>query len=199
MKHLYLLSAVLLLAAGCASKPEYYSPEDPGFVAIGITDRDFSIAAEAMIADMLESGALDKPSGGRYVLAIGRVANRTRRDIDIDQLVKKIRVALLNSKKVVVTDAVGVNSAVGVDSIDPVVSGFGDLANDPNFDPATVPQGGTRVAPELALSGKIIEKVIIISSSKKGIEYTFQLSITDLKTGLAFWEGEKVIGKIGKR
>lgn len=195
MKHLYLLPAVLLIAAGCATKTEMIDMSHDTSDRINDLDsRDFDAAAEAMIADMLESGALDKQSGGRYVMAIGRVANRTRQDIDIDQLVKKIRIALLKSKKVVVTTAVG---AAGPE--DGMSAAVRDLANDGMFNEATVAQQGTAVAPELSLSGKIIEKNLKISNSKKRIEYIFQLSITDIKTGLAFWEGEKTIGKIGRR
>ena len=74
-----------------------------------------------------------------------------------------------------------------------------DLADDEMFNAATVAQQGTAIAPEMSLSGKIVERDMKISSSKKRIEYIFQLSLTDIKTGLAFWEGEKTIGKIGKR
>ena len=60
-------------------------------------------------------------------------------------------------------------------------------------------QQGTAIAPELSLTGKIIERNLKITSSKQRIEYIFQLSLTDINTGLAFWEGEETIGKIGKR
>lgn len=195
MKQLYLLPAVLLLAAGCATQTEMIDLKHDTTARVNKLDsRDFDAAAEAMIADMIESGAVDKPGGGRYVLAIGRVANRTKQDIDIDQLVKKIRVALLKSKKVVVTTAVG---ATGPE--DGMSAAVRDLANDGMFNEATVAQEGTAIAPELSLSGKIVERNLAISSSKQRIEYIFMLSITDIKTGLAFWEGEETIGKIGKR
>lgn len=160
----------------------------------GLDSRDFSIAAERLIGDMLASGAVDKLGGGRYVLAIGRVANRTRQDIDVDQLVKKIRIALLRSGKVVVTTVV---SASGwEDDMSLVVR---DLANNGLLDTGTVAHAGMAIAPELSLSGKIIERNLRITNSKQRIEYFFQLSITDINTGLAIWEGEEVIGKIGSR
>ena len=74
-----------------------------------------------------------------------------------------------------------------------------DLADDEMFNANTVAQQGTAIAPELSLSGKIIERNLKISSSKQRIEYIFQLSLTDINTGLAFWEGEETIGKIGAR
>lgn len=192
---LAIIPAALVLAAGCATTTQRLDlTHDTSAEVNALDSRDFDIAAEKMISDMIESGAVDKPAGGRYVLAIGRVANRTKQDIDVDQLVKKIRVALLKSKKVVVTTAVGASGAE--DSMSRAVR---DLADDEMFNANTVAKQGTAIAPELSLSGKIIERDMKISSSKKRIEYIFQLSITDINTGLAFWEGEETIGKIGKR
>ena len=196
MKHITLLpAALLLLAAGCATQTEMIDLSHDTTARVNALDsRDFDTAAEKMISDMIESGAIDKPAGGRYVLAIGRVANRTKQDIDVDQLVKKIRVSLLKSKKVVVTTAVG---AAGAE--DNMSRAVRDLADDEMFNANTVAQQGTAIAPELSLSGKIIERNLKISSSKQRIEYIFQLTLPDINTGLAFWEGEETIGKIGAR
>jgi len=183
------------LASGCATTTQRLDlSHDTSEEVNALDSRDFSIAAEKMIEDMIDSGAVDKPAGGRYVLAIGRVANRTKQDIDVDQLVKKIRVALLKSRKVVVTTAVGAGGAE-----DNMSRAVRDLADDDMFNSATVAQAGTAIAPELSLSGKIIERNLRISSRKQRIEYIFQLSLTDIDSGLAFWEGEETIGKIGKR
>ena len=183
------------LLAGCATQTQRLDlSHDTSAEVNALDSRDFGIAAEKMISDMIESGDVDKPASGRYVLAIGRVANRTKQDIDTDQLVKKIRVSLLKSKKVVVTTAVG-----GSGAEDNMSRAVRDLADDEMFNANTVAQQGTAIAPELSLSGKIIERNLKISSSKQRIEYIFQLSLTDINTGLAFWEGEETIGKIGAR
>lgn len=188
-----LLAAVL--TSGCATTTQRIDLSHDTTEEVNALDsRDFNIAADKMIEDMIASGALDKPMGGRYVLAIGRVANRTKQDIDVDQLVKKIRVSLLRSGKVVVTTAVGASGAE-----DNMSRAVRELADDDMFNSATVARAGTAVAPELSLSGKIIERNLRISSSKQRIEYVFQLTITDINSGLAFWEGEETIGKIGRR
>jgi hypothetical protein len=188
-----LLAAVL--ASGCATPTQRIDlSHDTSAEVNALDSRDFDIAAEKMIEDMIASGAVDKPAGGRYVLAIGRVANRSGQDIDVDQLVKKIRVALLKSGKVVVTTAVAAGGAE-----DDMSRAVRDLADDDMFNSATVAKAGTAIAPELSLTGKIIGRNMKISSSKQRIEYIFQLSLTDINTGLAFWEGEETIGKIGAR
>jgi PBP1b-binding outer membrane lipoprotein LpoB len=52
--------------------------------------------------------------------------------------------------------------------------------------------------PDFTLSGKIIE-TLARSGSTRQSTYSFQLSLTDSKTGLAVWEGEKEITKQGTR
>lgn len=188
MKHtsLFPVFAAAALLAGCATETQLVDTDhDTSPLVNALDSRDFSRVAEKMIADMIESGALDKPNGGRYIVAISRVANRTKQDIDTDQLVKIIRVALLKSKKAVVSTA---------------ISGSGPEDNMSNIvrDLADEDMGGP-LLPELSLSGKIVERNLKIDRSKQRIEYIFELSLTDVRTGVAFWENQEPIIKIGKR
>ena len=52
------------------------------------------------------------------------------------------------------------------------------------------------VAPELSLSGKIIGRTNRVGD-KQQVDYYFQLTATNIETGLAYWEFEEVIAKIG--
>ena len=102
---------------------------------------------------MLKTGCLDKPSGGRYVVVISRVTNDTSQYIDTDQLIKKIRVAMLNSGKAVITTAVGLTGPE-----DQMSGAVRELSADQNFNQATVAGQGEMIAPDLSVSGKIIER-----------------------------------------
>jgi PBP1b-binding outer membrane lipoprotein LpoB len=53
-------------------------------------------------------------------------------------------------------------------------------------------------APSFSLSGKIAQSIVRVGRTKQS-DYTFELSLTNLKTGLADWEDEHVIVKQGKR
>ena len=55
----------------------------------------------------------------------------------------------------------------------------------------------TLVAPELSISGKIIQRDVKYDRKKTQVEYYFQLRITDMTTGLRFWQEEKILGKRG--
>ncbi len=189
------LSALLAagLITGCADKTERIDMNnDKGDQVMGLDYRDFNEAASKAVQSMLQSGALDKKNGDRYVLAISRVTNDTMQHIDTDQLIKKIRVELLRSGKVVVTTAIGANGAE-----DKMSKQARELREDDEFNQNTVQKKGTMVAPDMSLSGKILQRNITMDNGKQQVEYYFMLSLTEIKTGLAWWEGETVIGKRG--
>ena len=197
MKHLTKITLSVLLAAGlmsgCVDKTERIDMHnDKGDQVMGLDYRDFNQAASEAVQSMLMSGALDKKSGDRYVLAISRVTNDTMQHIDTDQLIKKIRVELLKSGKVVVTTAVSANGPE-----DAMSKQARELRNDDEFNQRTVQKKGTLVAPDMSLSGKILQRNVKMDDGKQQVEYYFMLSLTEIKTGLAWWEGETVIGKRG--
>ncbi|RLA70524.1 MAG: penicillin-binding protein activator LpoB [Epsilonproteobacteria bacterium] len=160
---------------------------------MGLDYRDFQGAAQEMIQSMIASGAVSKPGGGKYVLVVSDVINDTMQHIDTDQLVKKIRVGLLKSGKVLVTTAVGANGAEDKMSMQTRK----DLRGNEEFKQKTVAKKGEMIAPDLSLSGKIIQRNIRVDNSTQQVEYYFQMTLTDINTGLAGWEDEQVIGKRG--
>jgi len=160
---------------------------------MGLDYRDFQGAAQDMVQSLVNSGAITKKDGGRYVLTISRIVNDTMQHIDTDQLVKKIRVGLLRTGKVVVTTAVGIDGAEDKMSM----KTRKELRGNDEFNQKTVAKKGQMIAPDLSLSGKIIQRNITIDKDTQQVEYYFQMTLTDINTGLAFWEDEKVIGKRG--
>ncbi len=190
-----ILSALLAagLMSGCADKTERIDiHDDKGDQVMGLDYRDFNQAAAEAVQSMLKSGALDKKSGDRYVLAISRVTNDTMQHIDTDQLIKKIRVELLRSGKVVVTTAVSANGAE-----DKMSKQARELREDDEFNQRTVQEKGQLIAPDMSLSGKILQRNVRMDDGRQQVEYYFMLSLTEIKTGLAWWEGETIIGKRG--
>jgi hypothetical protein len=186
------LAAIFILSGCTSTTTNINMQDDRGAAVMGLDYRDFQNAASEAVQSMLMSGAVNKPDGSRYVLAISRIINDTQQHIDTDQLIKKIRVELLQSGKVVVTTAVSANGAEDAMSYQ-----VRELSESENFNQSTVAKKGQMIAPELSLSGKIIQRNVRINSSKQQVEYYFQLTVTDVNTGLAFWEGETVIGKRG--
>jgi uncharacterized protein (TIGR02722 family) len=118
--------------------------------------------------------------------------NDTMQRIDTDQLVKKIRIELLNSGKVVVTTAVGLNGPE-----DQMTMAARELRGNSEFNQSRVAAKGQLQAPDLSLSGKILQRNHNMSRGKQQVEYFFQLTLTDINSGLAIWEGETPIIKRG--
>lgn len=178
-----------LLFSGCADKVQKIDMNnDTGNQVAGLDYRDFNQAATEATQSMLRSPAITKPGGGRYVLAISDVKNDTMQHIDTDQLVKKIRIELLNSGKVFVTTAVG-------SAEDKMNKQARELRDNDEFKKSSTIQKGMLQAPDLSLSGKILQRNINMGDGKQQIEYYFMLTLTDLTSGFATWEGETVIGK----
>ena len=180
-----------LLFSGCADKVQKIDMNnDTGDQVAGLDYRDFNQAAAEATQSMLRSPAITKPGGGRYVLAISDVKNDTMQHIDTDQLIKKIRIELLNSGKVFVTTAMG-----GAE--DKMNKEARELRDNDEFKQNGTIKKGTLAAPDLSLSGKILQRNINMGNGKQQIEYYFMLTLTDLVNGFATWEGETVIGKRG--
>ncbi|MDQ7067338.1 MAG: hypothetical protein Q9M40_04770 [Sulfurimonas sp.] len=70
-----------------------------------------------------------------------------------------------------------------------------ELRENDEFRNSSVAKKGTLVAPDMSLSGKILQRNINMGNGKQQVEYYFMLTLTDLNNGFATWEGETIIGK----
>ncbi|MDR9440666.1 MAG: penicillin-binding protein activator LpoB, partial [Halomonas sp.] len=171
-KMLVLLAGLVPLLAGCATTPHYVDPaNDEGPVSMSLDYRDFEEAAGQAVDSMLASGAVDNPNGGRYVMVVSRIVNDTMQRLDTDQLVKKIRVDLLNSGRVATTTAVGIDGAE-----DEMNMQARTLRDSEEFDQRGVQKKGTLQAPDLSLSGKILQRNRKAGRQQQ-VEYYVQLSL----------------------
>jgi penicillin-binding protein activator len=185
----------LVLMTGCAPETSYIDTmHDEGKPVMALDYRDFDQAASEMVQSMLGSGALKKKDGGRYVMATGRIVNDTMQRIDTDQLMAKIEQELLNSGQVVMTSAVG--SKIDQTTYD-IRRDIKDSDVGDEFDQNTLPGKGTLVSPHLSVSGKIFQRNIRYDNNRQQIEYYFQLRVTEVASGLVFWQNETLIGKRG--
>lgn len=179
---------------GCATTQNTYvdSTTEKEDITLSLSYQDFQKASIEAATQMINSGRFNKSDGSPYVLAISEVINDTTQRLDVDQLIKKIRITLLNSGKFIITTAYRAGGAE-----DKMSEAVRNLSKNKNFNSKTVAKKGVMVAPDMGLSGKIIERVSTLTSGDKKVDYYFQLTITDLNTGLAWWEGETVVQKKG--
>jgi hypothetical protein len=184
-----LAATLSLVGAGCATNAHYVQTGgSENVVNVGqINIQDYMQAADAMTANLLASGVLDRVPSPPAVLAISRIVNNTANQIDTDLLIKRMRVAVLQSGKAVTTTTMG----LGGTAEDPMAKGL-QQENDFKSDVKS-----TRT-PDSTLSGKIIQLSVKAGDTRQAT-YSFQLSLTDSKTGNAVWEDYKDITKQGER
>jgi uncharacterized protein (TIGR02722 family) len=197
------LISILITNLGCEQPTvNIDTVHDDAKPVMALDYRDFDQAASGMIQSMLGSGTMNKPGGGRYVVATGRIINDTMQRIDTDQLMAKIEEELLNSGQVVMTSVVGDASKQG--AVDEMVlktrqdirdSGVSDEFEQETLE--TVAGKGQLIAPELSISGKIFQRNLRYDKDRQQVEYYFQLKVTDMRTGLRFWQKETLIAKRG--
>jgi len=188
---LHLVTVVAILATGCAQKTVNIDVmHDEGKPVMALDYRDFDQAASKLVQSMLASGALKKEDGSRYVVAKGRIVNDTMQRIDTDQLMVKIEIEILNSGQAVMTSAIGSGT-------DKLVHETRELRDSEEFDPSTVPERRTLIAPEMSIAGKIFQRNIRYDRNRQQVEYYFQLQLSDVKSGLRFWQDEVIVGKRG--
>jgi uncharacterized protein (TIGR02722 family) len=186
----------MLFLIGCEEVQKIDTANDTGKQVMALDYRDFDQAAGKMIQSLLASGTLAKQDGSRYVVSTGRITNDTMQRIDTDQLTAKVEQDLMASGQVVMTSAVGGKDSNRDQTIYEQRE-VRDSSVGEEFKQETMPQKGQIISPELSISGKIFQRNLRYDNDKQQVEYYFQLKLTDIKSGLRFWQDEVLIGKRG--
>jgi len=199
IQNMFLVFLSLMFLSSC-SAPIYTDgkasqKKQGNALSLGLDREDFEQSAQAMIESMLNDPAFAniKP-GERKVIAIGKIINDTPQRIDTDKLISKITIALRKSGKFILTTAVAAGGAR-----DEMSEAVRELRDNEEFNQNTISQKGSLIAPDFSLSGKIRQDNIKLRNGDIQAEYFFYLSLTDLNSGLAFWEDERTIDKTGSK
>jgi penicillin-binding protein activator len=182
---------VAMMVIGCGGETvtkvnDVNDPNGGGLTSAAIDPQDFNAAGSKMVASLLSSGALNNSPHTPAIMAMSRISDKTALIIDTDLLTKNIRISLLNSGKVQVTTVVGLNDK-GEDALAQGEHQKNEFMND-----------AAAVQPDYSLSGKIIEEYTQVNGQSQHT-YTFQLSLTDIRTGTAVWEDQRQVGKVSNR
>lgn len=186
---------VSLLVVGCASNR---APRDAVYIdSTGqrtvvsldqINIQDWSLAADELVASLLNSQVLDRAPQQPAVLAISRIVNNTTQQVDTDFLTRRVRIALNQSGKALTTTTFGRAGQVE----DELARETGEMQRFMEDDAAPMP------IPSFSLSGKLLEDRAQAGRTRQ-VTYVFQLAMTDIRSGLAMWEDEVMITKQGER
>ncbi len=183
------LAPLGLMLGGCETKVTQVDPSANQVInASQISPQEWAQAADKLINSLLTSNVLDHAPEKPAILGISRIVNNTQQQVDTDELTKKIRVALNQTGKVVTTTTVGLGGKVE----DPLAKQAAE------YNQFMAGQKQVTRMPDYTLSGKLLEDRIRQGDNTQ-ITYTFQLSLTDVRTGLAVWESEQQISKVARR
>jgi hypothetical protein len=174
MNKLFLLACAALIV-GCDTPASYKDPNGRDLVVSleKVNIQDFATAGSQMLQSMVSSPAFAK---GAPVLQLGIITNDTANNFDTSLLLSKITVPLVNSGRVTLLDSDATASAARA------AAGSG----------ANVPRA------EYVLKGKILEDRANAGSTRQN-SYVFQLTLVEVKRGVAVWQEEKIVTKQGTK
>lgn len=191
LKHAFRIcvGALLVLALAQAKKSPYYITDSKDFSSIGIDRHDIEAVVEKTTRKLLESSFV-RELQGQKVLAIADLRNLTDDDIDVEFLSRKITRTLRKSKKFTLTNAIAGSGS----SADNLITDSRKLTKDKHFNQYTTQEDGTLLAPDLSLSGKIVQRTKSVGDRVR-VDYDFLFVLTDLKSGRVVWDDEEHIAK----
>ena len=178
--------------AGCVNTSAYRPSDEEGIASKGVDLHDYQLVVEKMVTSMLKHG-LQTDSGKKPVISLGPIYNHTPYNIEVRMIGEDIRTEVLKSGLAKFSTATDFQHRGGES---------GDLykqlvyQNESNLvDPATVKGYGQIVGADYILFGNIYS----IERSQGGTteaNFKFNLTLTEVKTGLAVWSDTKPVRKM---
>ena len=174
MNKLSLLACAVFIV-GCGTPATYKDPQGRELVVSldKVNIQDFATAGSQMLQSMISSPSFSK---GAPVLQLGSITNDTADNFDTALLLSKLTVPLVNANRVTLLD------------------------NDATANAARATSGSNANVPraEYVLKGKIIEDRSNAGSTRQS-SFVFQLTLVEVKRGVAVWTEEKIVTKQGTK
>lgn len=172
------------------SKGAAYVQDSSDYTSFGIDSHDIDRVIEGNIRSLLDSDYV-RSLQGRKLLMIADIANKTDEDIDVELMARKLARAMRKSGKFTLTNAIAGSGA----KADKTINDSRKLTKDPRFNQYTTQEQGSLEAPELSLSGKIVQRAKRLGEVTR-LDYMFLLTLSDLKSGKVLWDHEEIISKV---
>jgi len=192
MKKVFVIvCAVLLLLSGCTTtKVKRLSGKEKIDLSGNWNDTDIQMISNSMIQDCLKGSWVKAKtkSGGKPVVIIGVVENRSSEHIDTTIISKKLEAALLDSGKVLTVN--------DFDKRDDLVAERQYQAE--NATKKTVKESGKETGADYMLLGSV--KTNLDQEGKKSVRtYYVDLELVNIETGIKVWMNEDTIKKYIER
>ncbi len=166
--------AVPVLMTGCAT-PTRYVPQGGTVAAVGgFSQDDIDYTVSQAVQSMLAQGRLRSEDGSRKVVVVENVVDDTlsrgaQSDALAEALGLSLRENLTNSGKILV------------------------------FNKSVAQYATVRIDPQLTLHGRLTQRNLRQDNGDIQVEYSLNLQLVDLATGLEFWQKRIPLRKIADR
>ena len=189
---LAIVATLPLALLGC-QKAQYVDPKGNDLIvnADRMNIQDWNLLADQVVQSMVNSGVLARLPNQPAGVLLNPVINTTTQQFDTDGIMKKIRIALLNTGRceVIMTAGPGGRAEDKIAQDAQALKDF-QSGRDNQVNPSNVP--------DATLTAKLIEDRAR-SGSTRQVAYVLQMSLTNTTTGRAVWEGEASVIKQGQR
>lgn len=187
-----LTACTFLCAIGC-EKTHYIDPKGNEMVINNdrMNIQDWSLLADQTVQKLMTSGVLTRLPKQPAGILLNPVINTTTQQFDTDGIMKKIRIALLDSGRceVIMTAGAGGRAedkiAQETQSLKQFQSGKDGQVNENNI-------------PDVTLVTKLLEDRARAGNTRQ-VAYVLQMTLTNTTTGRAMWEGEAQVMKQGEK
>jgi uncharacterized protein (TIGR02722 family) len=191
-KALFSIVAIVSVACfcGCGTTIQYGDATSSTPLSTDYGSSDLQQTANAMVDSMLNSPAVAEiTAGGRPILVMDTVRNKTMQHIDTESITDSIRTKLIQSRKFSFVDATA-RAAMQNELSYQNASGM--------VDPTRAIAFGQQYGAEFLVTANLSE----IKQSQgrvSDVYYKFTMNLQNLKTGIIEWADEKEIRKVRTR
>lgn len=192
-----LIAAMLAVAGltGCVTPPNrsvYVPPDEEGFAGPGVDLHDYQLVIEKMVTSMLKQG-LRTETGKKPVIALGPIFNHTVHNIEVRMIGEDIRMEIMKSGLAKFSTATDFEHKGG-ESRD-LYKQLEYQNESGHVNPATAAKYGKIVGADYVLYGNIYD-LSRQSGGRTEANFKFNLTLTEVETGLAVWSDSKAIRKM---
>lgn len=191
--------SVAMVLTGCATPTRIDPRGTEAVTTVSKLDiQDATDAAGELAQSLLEAGVLGR-GGKPSTVAVDTFVDSTGEGIDRDEVLKKIRVVLTKAGVSQTMTAIGSGGELHGESAIASKAArerLKDAQVDAFLNDDEAPEA---IYPDFALTFKILDNRVrtgLVRQTQQ-VTYTFQMSLTDVKSGAAVWEEETQITKKG--
>ena len=195
MRNLLTISAIaaVTLASAACNTAKYVDPKGKDLVVNvdRMNIQDWSMLSDQVVQSMVSSGVLSRLPNQPAGMLLNPCVNTTTQQFDTDAIIKKIRIALMNTGRVEVIMADDMFGGAE-DRIAREAQRRKDKAAGIDTD------ASNKNVPDVTVTAKLLEDRTRAGSTRQ-VAYILQMTLTNTATGRAVWEGEAQVVKQGER